>query len=157
MALGKEWKQWMQAEVWGKRVLELFEAEPGQEMTSDDVKGKVTVIDLWATWCHWCVEEVPMFNQLYDAFQGHDDVAVIGIAIDSPRRDVPSKVRQLGMRYPVLIDDQHLQPFGPIRGLPTTIILDKDGRIYKHYEGAVPQKEEKIRQDIQRLLGDDSR
>jgi thiol-disulfide isomerase/thioredoxin len=130
----------------------------GGFMTSDDLKGKVTVIDLWATWCHWCAEEVPVFNQLYDAFQDNDDVSVIGISVDSPRRDVPSKVRQLGMRYPVFIDDDRaLQPFGPVRGLPTTVVISKDGTIYKQYEGAVPHKEEKIRQDIQRLLSEDSR
>jgi thiol-disulfide isomerase/thioredoxin len=148
-----------QAAQAGRQTVPYFKLQnvAGGFMTSEDLKGKVTVIDLWATWCHWCAEEVPIYNQLYDSFQGHDDVAVVGITVDSPRRDVQSKVRQLGMKYPVLIDDGALQPFGPVRGLPTTIVMSKDGKIYKHYVGAVSQKEEKLKQDIQQLLAEDSR
>jgi thiol-disulfide isomerase/thioredoxin len=129
----------------------------GGFMTSEDFKGKVTVVDLWATWCGPCVEEIPIYNQLYDAFKG-DDVALVGIAVQSPRRDIQSKVRQLGIKYPVLIgDDEALQAFGRILGFPTTVVMSKEGKIYKHYMGAVPHKEETIKQDIQHLLAEDSR
>jgi thiol-disulfide isomerase/thioredoxin len=63
----------------------------GGFMTSEDLKGKVTVIDLWATWCELCVREIPSYNQLYDAFRSQD-VAIVGIVVYSPRRDIPSKV-----------------------------------------------------------------
>ena len=129
----------------------------GGFMTSDDLKGKVAVIDLWATWCGHCVEEVPIYNHLYDAFQAND-IAFIGIAVASPRRDIQSKVRQLGIKYPVLIgDDKALQVFGPVQGLPTTVIISKEGKIYKTYIGVVSQKEDKIKQDIQHLLAENSR
>ena len=115
----------------------------GGFMTSEDLKGKVTVVDLWATWCHPCVEEIPIYNQLYDAFKGQD-VAILGIAVSSPRRDIPSKVRQLGIKYPVLIaNDAASQAFGRIQGFPTTVVISKEGKIYKHYMGAVPNKEER--------------
>ena len=85
-----------------------FENVAGGFMTSEDLKGKVTVVDLWATWCSHCAEEVPIFNRLYDTFKDQD-VAIVGIAVQSPRRDIPPKVRQLGIKYPVLIgDDQAL-------------------------------------------------
>src|SRR5262245_5535361 len=129
----------------------------GGFMTSEDFKGKVTVVDLWATWCGPCIKEIPTYNQLYDAFKGQD-VAIVGIAVDSPRRDIPSKVRQLGIKYPVLIgDDQALQAFGHPQGFPTTYVLNKEGKIYKHYVGAVAKKGEKLKQDIQNLLAQDSR
>ena len=53
----------------------------GGFMTSEDLKGKVSVVDLWAIWCTPCVKEIPIYNQLYDAFQGQD-VAIAGIAVD---------------------------------------------------------------------------
>ena len=134
-----------------------FQNVNGGFMTSEDLKGKVTVVDIWATWCHWCVEEVPIYNQLYDAFEGND-VALIGIAIESARGDIQSKVRQLGMKYPVLIgDDEGLKAFGPVQGLPTTLVINKEGKIYKQYRGTVSQKEERIKQDIRHLLAEDSR
>jgi thiol-disulfide isomerase/thioredoxin len=129
----------------------------GGFMTSEDLKGKVTVVDLWASWCEHCVEEIPMYNQLYDAFEGRE-VVFVGIAVESPSRDVQSKVRQLGIKYPVLIGDgAALQAFGPVQGFPTTVVMTKEGKIYKHYMGALPHKEERIKQDIEHLLADDSR
>jgi thiol-disulfide isomerase/thioredoxin len=131
-----------------------FENVAGGFITSDDLKGKVTVVDVWATWCPHCAEEIPIYNRLYDAFQGKD-VAVVGLASDSPRRDIPSRVRQLGIKYPVLIgNDAAGQPFGRIQGFPTTLVIGKDGKIYKRYMGTVDNKEEKIKQDIEHLLAD---
>jgi len=129
----------------------------GGFMTSEDLKGKVTVVDIWATWCEWCVEEIPIYNQLFDAFEGHD-VALVGIAVESSRSDIQSKVRQLGIKYPVLIgDDEALEAFGRVQGFPTTLVMSKEGKIYKHYMGAVPRKAERIKQDIEYLLVERSR
>ena len=147
-----------QAAQAGRHTVAYFKLQnvAGGFMTSEDLKGKVTVVDLWATWCGPCVEEIPIYNQLFDAFKDHD-VALVGIAVESPRRDVQSKVRQLGIKYPILIgDDQALQAFGLIQGFPTTVVMSKEGKIYKHYTGAVPHKEEKIKQDVQHLLAEDS-
>src|SRR5262249_2860912 len=73
----------------------------GGFMTSEDLKGKVTVVDIWASWCHPCVEEIPIFNRLYDSFAS-EDVAIIGIAVESSRPDIESRIRQLGIKYPIL-------------------------------------------------------
>jgi len=128
----------------------------GGFMTSEELKGKVTVVDLWATWCTPCAEEIPIYNQLYDAYQGQD-VAVVGIAVESPRRDVPSRVRQLGIKYPVLIaNDAAGQAFGRIQGFPTTVVISKEGKIYKRYMGTVAHKADRIKQDIEHLLAEDS-
>jgi len=129
----------------------------GGFMTSEDLKGKVTVVDLWATWCHLCVEEIPIYNGLYDAFRDQD-VAIVGIAVYSPLHDIPSKVRQLGIKYPVLIgNDKASQAFGRIQGFPTTVVISKEGKIYKRYMGTVANKEEKLKQDIEHLLTEDPR
>jgi thiol-disulfide isomerase/thioredoxin len=128
----------------------------GGFMTSEDLKGKVAVVDLWATWCSPCAEEIPIYNQLYDTFQGKD-VAIVGIAVDSPRRDIPSKVRQLGIKYPVLVGtDAAAQTFGGITGFPTTVVISKEGKVYKRYMGTVAHKQDKIKQDIEHLLAEDS-
>ena len=128
----------------------------GGFMSSEDLKGKVTVVDLWAIWCGPCIEEIPIYNQLYDTFKGQE-VAIVGIAVQSPQRDIPAKVRQLGIKYPVLIDDnQALRAFGGIRGFPTTLVISKEGKVYKRYVGAVAKKKEKIIQDIERLRAEGS-
>jgi len=128
----------------------------GGSMTSEDFKGKVTVVDVWATWCKPCLEEIPKYNELYDSLESKD-VAVVGIAVESPRRDIQSRVRQLGIKYPVLIgDDETLQAFGRVEAFPTTVVINKDGKIYRQYRGAVPHKEERIKQDVADLLAQNS-
>jgi len=126
----------------------------GGFMTREDLKGKVAVVDLWATWCGLCVQEIPIYKQLYNSFEGQD-VAIVGIAVDSPRPEIPSKVRQLGIKYPVLISDDQLMAFGRIQVFPTTVVISKEGKIYSRYIGNVAQKEKRIRQDIERLLAAD--
>jgi thiol-disulfide isomerase/thioredoxin len=126
----------------------------GGVMTNEDLMGKVAVVDLWATWCALCIHEIPIYKELHNSFEGQD-VAIIGIAVDSPRRDIPSKIRQLGIEYPILISDDQLKAFGPIQVFPTTLVISKEGKIYSRYIGTVPHKEEKIRQDVERLLAAD--
>jgi thiol-disulfide isomerase/thioredoxin len=128
----------------------------GGFMTNADLMGKVTVVDLFATWCGPCIAEIPRFNQLYNAYQGRPDVAILGIAVASPRRTLESKVQQLGIKYPVLIGDTTLSAFGEFEAFPTTVVIGKDGKIYKTYRGSTPNKVNNIKQDIEHLLAADS-
>jgi thiol-disulfide isomerase/thioredoxin len=129
----------------------------GGFMTNADLKGKVTVIDLFATWCGPCLAEIPRFNRLYESYQGKD-VAIIGIVVASPGRNVAAKVRQLGIKYPVLLDNgTALTAFVDVEAFPTTVVLTKEGKIYKSYRGAPRNKEENIKRDIEHLLAEDSR
>jgi thiol-disulfide isomerase/thioredoxin len=128
----------------------------GGLMSSDDLKGKVAVVDMFAVWCGPCKEEIPIFNQLYDTFKGRD-VAIVGIAVESSQSDIPAKVRQLNIKYPVLIGgDEAYRAFGRVQGFPTTFVLSKDGKVYKRYVGSTPKIREKIIQDIEHLLAEDS-
>jgi thiol-disulfide isomerase/thioredoxin len=129
----------------------------GGFMTNADLKGKVAVIDLFATWCGPCLSEIPRFNRLYESYQGKD-VAIIGIVVASPGRNVTAKVRQLGIKYPVLLDNgTALTAFVDVEAFPTTVVLTKEGKIYKSYRGAARNKEENIKRDIEHLLAEDSR
>jgi cytochrome c-type biogenesis protein len=126
----------------------------GGSMTNADFKGKVTVFDLFATWCGPCISEIPKFNKLNEALQGKD-VAIVGIVTASPGRNIAAKIQQLGIKYPVLVDDgTALAAFGDVEAFPTTVVVDKEGKIYKRYRGAAPNKVENIKKDIERLLSE---
>jgi thiol-disulfide isomerase/thioredoxin len=127
----------------------------GGRTKAADLRGKVTVVDFWATWCEPCKAEIPHFNKLSDDYQGKD-VQVLGIATESPYKDIAPTAKDLGIKYMVLAGtDDVVDGFGGVIGYPTTYIVTKDWKIYKKYMGALPDKEARIRKDIEKLLAAD--
>lgn len=125
----------------------------GGTMKSADIKGKVAVIDVWATWCVPCILEIPNFNKLHEAHDGKG-VQIIAITVKSGALDeIKPDVAKLDMRYPALVgDDKVVEAFGGLIGFPTTYVVTKDWRIYKKYLGMLPNKKELIEKDIEELL-----
>lgn len=124
----------------------------GGTMKSADLKGHVSIVDIWATWCEPCITEIPKFNRLYDQYTDKD-VRVVGITVLSPHDAIPSKAKELGMKYTVLVgNDEVVDGFGGVIGWPTTFVLTKNFQIYRKYVGALPDKEERIKKDIDALL-----
>ena len=131
-----------------------FELEniAGGTTRSADLEGKVSVIDIWATWCEPCIAEIPKFNRLYEEYK-NKDVQIVGITAVSPHDDIAPKAKQFGMRYTVLVGDEAVvDGFGGVIGWPTTFVVTKNWTIYKKYVGALPDKETRLKRDIETLL-----
>src|SRR5262245_35898287 len=131
-----------------------FELEniAGGKLKAADLKGKVAIIDFWATWCEPCWSEVPKFNKIAEEYQGKD-VQIVAITVQSPYADIKPKVKQLGMKYTVLVGSDDMEErFGGMVGYPTTFIITKDWKIYKKYMGALPDKDARIKKDVEKLL-----
>src|SRR5260370_662109 len=110
-----------------------FELEnvAGGKMKAADLKGKVSIIDFWATWCEPCIAEIPKFNQLHEQYPS---VQVVGITVMSPREDIKPKVKEVGMKYTVLLgNDDVADGFGGLIGFPARFVVIKDWKIYKKY------------------------
>jgi thiol-disulfide isomerase/thioredoxin len=125
----------------------------GGRVKSADLKGKVVVVDFWATYCAPCKKEIPEYSALGDKLKGKG-VEIIGITVESGNAKAIAKLLpQFGARYPVAVgtDDVSMK-FGGYIGLPTTFVVGKDWKIYKKYIGSTPSKIEKIEQDIKQLL-----
>jgi thiol-disulfide isomerase/thioredoxin len=135
-----------------------FELEniAGGKTTSTDLKGKILVVDFWATWCEPCIVEIPKFNKISDEYRGKP-VEVVGITIESPYDDIKPKVEETGIKYTVLVgNDKVVEGFGGIFGFPTTFVVTKDFKVYRKYIGALPDKDAKIKKDIEQLLAAES-
>src|SRR3989442_3548747 len=129
-----------------------FELEnvAGGKIKAAELKGKVSVIDFWATWCEPCIAEIPKFNQLHEQYP---NIQVIGITVMSPHDDIKPKVPATGMKYTVLVgNDDVMDGFGGLVGFPTTFVVTKDWKIYKKYLGALKNKQDRIKKDIETLL-----
>jgi thiol-disulfide isomerase/thioredoxin len=131
-----------------------FELEniAGGKLKAADLKGKVSIIDFWATWCEPCWSEVPKYNKMLEEFSGKG-VQIVGITVESPYKDIKPKAQELGIKYTVLVGNDNVQDgFGGMIGYPTTFIVTKDWKIYKKYMGALTDKDVRIRKDIEALL-----
>ena len=131
-----------------------FELEniAGGTLKAADLKGKVSIVDIWATWCQPCITEIPKFNRLHDEIQGKD-VQVIGITVLSPHDEIAPKSKEFGIKYTVLVgNDDVVDGFGGVIGWPTTFVVTQDWKIYSKYVGALPDKDKRIKKDINILL-----
>jgi thiol-disulfide isomerase/thioredoxin len=101
----------------------------GHSMSSTDLRGKVVLIDFWATWCQPCKKEMPGYQKLADHY-GPRGFVVIGFKFDTMRdmEDPLQFVRKIGVRYPLAVATEDVkQKFGGIEGLPTTLLYDRQG------------------------------
>lgn len=100
-------------------------------------RGKVVLMNLWATWCPPCREEMPALERLYREF-GSRGLVVLGVDQGESASVAGAYARKLGITFPILLDDG--QQYGrayAAQGLPTTIIVDRAGRIVKGVDGAM--------------------
>jgi thiol-disulfide isomerase/thioredoxin len=101
----------------------------GREISSADLRGKVVLIDFWATWCQPCKKEMPGYQRLLDRY-GSRGMAVVGFKFDTMRdmEDPVQFAQKIGVRYPLAVAADDLrQRFGGIEGLPTTLLYDRQG------------------------------
>jgi peroxiredoxin len=109
----------------------------GKTISSTDFAGQVVVLDFWATWCPPCRVEIPGFIELQKEFE-KDGVTIIGVSVDG--RDEIGTVKKFaekfGVNYPVVLADQEtVHAFGGIDAVPTTFIIDREGRIASRHVG----------------------
>jgi len=104
----------------------------GKVVSSDQFKGKVVVVDFWATWCPPCRAEIPGYIALQKKYAG-EGLVIVGISVDSDAnapQTVKAFMAKLGVNYPVVLADDEVQAaFGGMEYIPTTFIIDREGRI----------------------------
>jgi thiol-disulfide isomerase/thioredoxin len=109
----------------------------GGEVSLSDYRGQWVVVNYWATWCTPCLKEIPELSELN---RERSDLTVLGLAFeDLEDSDFDGFLEDFDVSYPILKVDvyQPPEPFGAPRVLPTTIILDKEGRAVKAFLGPV--------------------
>ncbi len=100
----------------------------GEQVALEDLRGKVVLLNFWATWCGPCRVEMPTLESRHQKYPEH--LAVIGVDFDEPKENVAAFVEEFGLTFPILLDPgATVQDAYRIRGYPTSVFLDKDGTV----------------------------
>lgn len=130
--------------------VDLISGEPFQ---LSNHKGEVVLLNIWATWCAPCVEEIPHFVDLYSTYK-NKGLEILGVSVDKQGPGVVKPfIEKHKVNYPVVIDDGRIMDkYGPTMGIPTTYVIDKAGDLRYFAVGALTKKELEPR--IQKLLAE---
>lgn len=110
-------------------------------MSLQDYAGHALLVNLWATWCHPCREETPYLQALYRE-RKHEGLRVLGVSVDrSADQDaVREYVAEMGVEYDIVLDpDAKSQDVFRARGLPTSVLIDRNEVVYFSWVGPVPE------------------
>ena len=123
----------------------------GDPVKLSDFKGKVVILDFWATWCGPCKMEIPGFVDLQKKY-GEQGLAVIGVSLDDGGpQTVKPFMKSLAVNYPVVMgNDKIVQDYGGIEGIPTTFIIDRQGMIVGKHLGY--EEKQRFEAEIKPLL-----
>lgn len=106
----------------------------GKSLSLADYRGKVVILDFWASWCPPCKREIPDFITLQKEYESRG-LQIIGVGLDE-QENIASFARENGINYPVVIgNDEIVKLYGGISGIPTTFIIDKEGNVTDRFEG----------------------
>ncbi|MCB2203767.1 TlpA family protein disulfide reductase [bacterium] len=116
-------------------------AVSGGSKSLSDYRGKVVMLNFWATWCGPCKREIPDFIEMQEAFRD-DGFEIVGVSLDQPGEEskVAQFVSQAGINYDILHGNGEIaQAYGGVRSIPTTFLLDRDGNIVSSKVGLQPK------------------
>jgi len=112
----------------------------GKTVRLSDFKGKIVVLDFWATWCPPCRKEIPGFVSLHNNYKERG-VEVIGVSLDTSWSPVKTFMQEYRITYTIVLGDQKLtEMYGGFTGIPTTFVIDRNGVIRDKHTGYMPEE-----------------
>jgi thiol-disulfide isomerase/thioredoxin len=123
----------------------------GVDVQLASFKGKVILLNFWATWCGPCRAEIPSLVELQEQYK--DDLVVLGLSVDDTAEKLLPYAAEFKMNYPVLVGNGRedvQEAFGPLFGIPVSVIIGRDGVIAKKHSGIATK--EQIEREIKTLL-----
>jgi peroxiredoxin len=124
----------------------------GANLRLQEQRGRVVMVNFWATWCGPCRVEMPHLNRLYEKYRGSGFV-LLGVNIDEEPRKAADLAAKLGLRFPVLWDaDKKVSRLYDLTAMPSTVLIDRDGRVRYIHRGYRDGFEDTYEKQVRELL-----
>jgi peroxiredoxin len=131
-----------------------LETLDGTTVSLASLRGKIVFLNVWATWCEPCREEMPSMQVLYDDFKGNKDFVMLAASQDTGGRSVVARyVAKNGFHFTILLDPENtISNAYDVSGVPETFIIDRKGQIVAHHMGGFDWSRPDVKDALQQLL-----
>jgi peroxiredoxin len=124
----------------------------GPNLRLSEQRGQVVLVNFWATWCGPCRKEMPQLNKLYEKYHAAG-FQLLGVNVDDDTRKAAEIAAKLGLAFPVLLDaDKSASKAYDLSAMPSTVLIDRDGRVRYVHRGYLDGYEDTYDQQIRQLL-----
>ncbi|MDP3822053.1 MAG: TlpA disulfide reductase family protein [Burkholderiales bacterium] len=124
----------------------------GPNMRLQEQRGRVVLVNFWATWCAPCRQEMPHLNKLHDKY-GSSGFVLLGVNVDDDTKNAVDLATKLGLKFPVSFDnDKKVSRLYDLSAMPSTVLIDREGRVRYVHRGYRDGFENTYDQQIRGLL-----
>jgi peroxiredoxin len=124
----------------------------GDKLRLGEQRGRVVLVNFWATWCGPCRQEMPHLNKLYEKYKASGFV-LLGVNVDDDTRQAAGVANKLGVKFPVLPDaDKRVSRQYDLSAMPSTVLIDRDGKVRYLHRGYQSGYEDTYDKQIRELL-----
>jgi len=124
----------------------------GQNLRLNEQRGRVVLVNFWATWCGPCKQEMPHLNRLYEKYRASGFV-LLGVNVDEDPRLAVGLAQRMGLKFPVLFDgDKKVSKLYDLGSMPSTVMIDRDGRVRHVHLGYREGLEDTYEKQIRELV-----
>ncbi len=124
----------------------------GRNLRLQELRGQVVMVNFWASWCAPCRVEMPHLNKLSDKYRS-SGFTLLGVNVDEDPRNAASAAAKMGVRFPVLLDaDKRVVKLYDVATMPSTVLIDRDGRMRYLHRGYREGYEETYDRQVRELL-----
>ncbi|MEW8506530.1 MAG: TlpA disulfide reductase family protein [Candidatus Thiodiazotropha sp.] len=129
-----------------------LKSSDGVNIKLSELRGQVVMVNFWASWCGPCRQEMPLLQQLFERYQSLG-FSLLGVNVDENRAAADKMLKDLPVSFPILYDDSsRVSKEYQVKAMPSTFMVDRDGRIRYLHKGYKPGYEEDYQQQIRELL-----
>ena len=125
----------------------------GKHVSLASLAGKVVIVDMWATWCAPCKEEMPVLRELYKKYSGQG-LVIVGVSVDEEAANVPPFIKKLGVTFPIVHDAKHAiaDRYDPPK-MPSSYVVDRKGVVRYVHGGFHAKDAAALEKEVTELLG----
>jgi peroxiredoxin len=124
----------------------------GENLKLAELRGQVVLVNFWASWCGPCRQEMPLLDQIYGQYKALG-FTVLGVNVDEDVAQANMLLKKVQVSFPVVYDSANkVSELYRVSGMPTTVIIDRDGNMRYRHEGYLPGYEDTYQQQVRTLL-----